>query len=180
VLPAGIVGRDGRSPALNQPEQARADLVFLERILGALEIEASEACVPFIPHIRLRLSPNFVWCQVRGAMLIPVRRPRRRAGRLDHQGERQLAACQFRRGGSRRDPRHSRTVKPYPAREDLGTNGASPTHGLGYDAARSVRPPGLDRPRNTASLQQRRDWNWKPSVGSFGATLADQVRRRRR
>ena len=45
VLPAGIAGRDGRAPALDQPEQARADLAFLERILGALEIEASEACV---------------------------------------------------------------------------------------------------------------------------------------
>ena len=45
VLPAGIVRRDGRTPALDQADQARADLLFLERVLGALEIEASEARV---------------------------------------------------------------------------------------------------------------------------------------
>ena len=47
VLPARVTGRDGRLPALDQPEQARSDLLLLEQGLTALEVEHRQVEIGF-------------------------------------------------------------------------------------------------------------------------------------
>ena len=47
VLPGRIAGRDRRPPALDHPEQARADLVFLEGGLTAVEVADRQETVRF-------------------------------------------------------------------------------------------------------------------------------------
>jgi hypothetical protein len=48
ALPVRIVGRDGRSPALDRPEQARADLAPLERGDAALQLLRGEPAIRFL------------------------------------------------------------------------------------------------------------------------------------
>ena len=47
VLPGGIAGGDRRAPALDHPEQARADLILLEGGLAAVEVADRQQTVRF-------------------------------------------------------------------------------------------------------------------------------------
>ena len=42
VPPARVIGGDGRAPALDQPQQARADLPFLAGSMTTLEVEGRQ------------------------------------------------------------------------------------------------------------------------------------------
>ena len=59
VLPGTIAGRDRRSPALDHPEQARADLIFLEGGLAAIEVADRQQTVRFAERCLEAFSLHF-------------------------------------------------------------------------------------------------------------------------